>query len=102
MLKAKIEEITDEHKIAMSQNTKTINSIVKMHEEAMDDKRNELTKIKQELQSVEATNQELSQKVQKLEMEKTILAKMIHWKDVMKSNHFLANIVTNLFFKSMK
>ena len=75
LLKTKIAEITDEHKIAMSQNTKTINSIVKMHEEAMDDKRNELTKIKQELQSVESTNQELLQKVQKLEMNKNTFGK---------------------------
>ena len=75
LLKTKIAEITDEHKIAMSQNTKTINSIVKMHEEAMDDKRNELTKIKQKLQSVESTNQELLQKVQKLEMNKNTFGK---------------------------
>ena len=51
-LKRRIEEITDEHKIAMFQNTKTVNSIVKMHEEALDNKTKELSNIK-------VTNQEL-------------------------------------------
>ena len=48
-LKAKIMEITEEHKIAMSLNAKNMNSIVKMHEkaqEALDDKSNEIINIK--------------------------------------------------------
>ena len=37
-LKTRIEKITNEHKITMFQNMKTVNSIVKMHEEALDNK----------------------------------------------------------------
>ena len=70
LLKAKIVEITDEHKIAMSLNAKTMNSIVKMHEKAFDAKTNELANTQQELQSVKVTNQELLQKIQKLETKK--------------------------------
>ena len=66
-LKTKIMEITEEHKTTMSLNTKTMNSIVKMHEEALGDKRNELANIKQELQRVNVTNQELLQKIQGFE-----------------------------------
>ena len=56
-LKTRIEKITDEHKIAMVQNTKTVNSIVKMHEEALENKTKEVANIKQELQKLEVTNQ---------------------------------------------
>jgi hypothetical protein len=54
-LKAKIVEVTEEHKSTMSLNAKTMNSIVKMHEkaqEALEHKSNELINIKQELQTV--------------------------------------------------
>ena len=71
-LKTRIKEITNEHKIAMFQNTKTVNSIVKMHEEALDNKTKEIANTVQELQRLEVTNQELSQKNQELEkIEKT-------------------------------
>ena len=66
-LKANIVKVTEEHKSEMSLNAKTMNSIVKMHEktqEALDEKTNELANIKQELQSVNLTNQELLQKFQ--------------------------------------
>ena len=66
-LKEKIVKITEEHKSEMSLNAKTMNHIVKMHEktqEALDEKANELANIKQELQSVNLTNQELLQKFQ--------------------------------------
>ena len=66
-LKAKIVKITEEHKSEMSLLAKTMNHIVKMHEktqEAFDEKTNELANIKQELQSVNLTNQELLQKFQ--------------------------------------
>ena len=66
-LKTKLMEITEEHETTMSLNTKTMNSIVKMHEEALGDKRNELANIKQELQRVNVTNQELLQKIQGFE-----------------------------------
>ena len=66
-LKTKIMEITEEHKTNMSLNTKTMNSIVKMHEEALGDKRNELVNIKQELQSVNVANQELLKRIQEYE-----------------------------------
>jgi hypothetical protein len=76
-LKAKIVEVTEEHKTTMSLNAKTMNSIVKMNEkaqEALDDKSNELANIEQELQSVKVTNQELLQKIQVLEMNKNEFA----------------------------
>ena len=66
-LKAKIVKVTEEHKSEMSLNAKTMNHIVKMHEktqEALDEKTNELANIKQELLSVNLTNQELLQKFQ--------------------------------------
>ena len=69
-LKAKIVEITDEHKIAMFENTKTVNSIVKMHEEALDNKTKELANIKKELQNFKITNQELFRKIQLVDVEK--------------------------------
>ena len=62
-LKIRIEKITDEHKIAMVQNTKTVNSIVKLHQEALENKQNEVANIMQELQRLEVTNQELFQKI---------------------------------------
>ena len=71
LLKTKIVEITNEHKIAMSLNEKTMNSIVKMHEKAFEDKKNELANIKEELQSVKDANQELLQEIQALKMNKT-------------------------------
>ena len=69
-LKAKIVEITDEHKIAMSLNAKTMNSIVKMHEKAIEDKTNELANIKEEFQKVKVTNEELLQEIKALKMNK--------------------------------
>ena len=63
-LKAKIVEVTEEHKIAMSLNAKNMNSIFKLHEKVLDDKTNELINIKQELQSLMVTNQELLQENQ--------------------------------------
>ena len=65
-LKAKLVEVTEEHKISMALNAKTVNSLVKMHEktqEALDEKTNELAKIKEELQTVNLTNLELLQKL---------------------------------------
>jgi hypothetical protein len=76
-LKAKIVEVTEEHKNTMSLNAKTMNSIVKMHEkaqEALEHKSNELINTKQELKTVKATNQELLQKIQDLDMNKNIFA----------------------------
>ena len=70
-LKAKLVEVTEEHKISMTLNAKTVNSLVKMHEktqEALNDKTNELAKIKQELQSVNVANLELLQENQELKM----------------------------------
>ena len=72
-LKAKLVEVTEEHKSSMTLNAKTVNSLIKMHEktqEALEVKTNELAKIKQELQSVNITNQELLQKNQELKMNK--------------------------------
>ena len=73
-LKARIVKNTDEHKIAMFQNTKTVNSIVKMHEEALENKTKEVANIMQELQRLEVTNQELLQKNQELGMNKNNFA----------------------------
>ena len=66
-LRAKIVKITEEHKMAMSLNTKTMIGIVKTHEKGFASKANELSRVKQEIQNVKMTNQELSQKVQELE-----------------------------------
>ena len=66
-------EITEEYKISMTLNAKTVNSLVKMHEknpEALEVKTNELAKIKQELQSVNVTNLELLQKKSRIENNK--------------------------------
>ena len=70
-LKAKLVEVTEEHKSSMTLNAKTVNSLVKMHEktqEALEVKTNELAKIKQELQTVNLTNLELLQENQELKM----------------------------------
>ena len=77
-LKEKIVEITEEHKISMSLNAKTINTIVKNHEKALDDKTNELAQIKQELQSVNVTNQKLLQKIQELETNNDTFVKNVY------------------------
>ena len=73
-LKTRIEEITDEHKIAMFQNTKTVNSIVKMHEEALENKTKEVANIMLGCQRLQVSNQELLQKNQELEMNKNNFA----------------------------
>ena len=79
-LKAKLVEVKEEHKICMSLNAKTVNSLVKMHEKtqkALDEKINELAKIKQELQRVNVTNLELLQKNQELKMNKNNFANSV-------------------------
>jgi uncharacterized C2H2 Zn-finger protein len=48
-LKAKIEEIMKEHKTIMLLNAKSMSSIVKIHENSLEDKTNEFNKIKKEL-----------------------------------------------------
>ena len=78
-LKAKLVEVTEEHKVSLTLNSKTVNSLVKMHEktqEALDKKTNELAHIKQELQSVNATNQELLQKIQESKIKKELKVEM--------------------------
>ena len=67
---AKIVKITDEDKIAMFENTKTVNSIVKMHEEALDIKTEEVDNIKKEIHNFKITNQELLEKMQEVEGKK--------------------------------
>ena len=69
-LKAKIVEVTEEHKIAMSLNAKNMHSVFKLHEKVLDDKTNELINTKQELQRVLVTNQELLQEIQELKTNK--------------------------------
>ena len=52
-LKAKLVEVMEEHNVSMSLNSKTMNSLVKMQEktqDALEEKTNELAKIKQEMQ----------------------------------------------------
>ena len=49
-LKEKFIKIIEEHKAEMSLNSKTLNSIVKMHEKALEDKSNEIMKLKKEIQ----------------------------------------------------
>jgi isopentenyl diphosphate isomerase/L-lactate dehydrogenase-like FMN-dependent dehydrogenase len=76
-LKAKLLEVTEEHKVSLTLNSKTVNSLVKMHEktqEALDEKTNELAHIKQELQSVNATHQELLQKIEESKIVKKLTA----------------------------
>ena len=79
-LREKIVEITEEHKKSMSLNAKTVNTFVKIHEKALDDKTNELAHIKQELQSVNVTNQGLLQKIQELETYNNIFANNVSLK----------------------
>ena len=62
-IKNKLLKITEEHKMAMSLNT--------IHEKAFAHKAIELSQLKKELQSFKVTNQELLQKIQKLETYKT-------------------------------
>ena len=69
-LKAKIVEVTEKHKIAMSLNAKNMHSVFKLHEKVLDDKPNEIMKIKQELQRVLVTNQELLQEIQEFKTNK--------------------------------
>ena len=66
-LRAKIVKINEEHKMAMSLNTKTMMGIVKTHEKGFVNKANELSQVKQEILNFKMTNLELSQKVQELE-----------------------------------
>ena len=76
-LKAKIADVTEENKISMTLNAKTVNSLIKMHEktkEALDEKTCEIANMKQKLQSVKNTNQELSQEILELKMNKNIFA----------------------------
>ena len=47
-----------------------MNSIVKMHEKAIEDKTNELANIKEEFQKVKVTNEELLQEIKALKMNK--------------------------------
>ena len=67
LLKEKVMKITEEHKVAMSLNSKTMNDIIEMHEKALDDKNNELNNVKVDLQIAKSTNSALSNRVQKLE-----------------------------------
>ena len=48
-LKAKLEEVTKEHKKIMLLNPKNMSSIFEMHEKPLEDKTNEFNKIKKEL-----------------------------------------------------
>ena len=68
-LKTKIEKITEDHKIAMSQSAKT-------HQKALNDYKNELAIIKQELQTAKVTNQELLQKIEEFGSLETKIAKI--------------------------
>ena len=67
-LKARIVEITDKHKLAMSLHAKNLNSILTMHKKELDDKTKEITTIKKELECVRVTNDELRLKVENLQM----------------------------------
>ena len=66
-IKETVGKITKEYNAAMSLNSKTMSSIVKMHEKALDDKNNELNDVKLDLQIAKSTNLALSNRVQKLE-----------------------------------
>ena len=61
-------EIKEEHKVAMSLNSKTMNSIVKMHEKVLEDKTNELSNIKEELKLSKIPNLANSKRIQELEL----------------------------------
>ena len=67
-LKEKVMKITEEHKVAMSLNSKTMNSIVKMHEKVLEDKTNELNNIKEQLKVSKTTNLAESKRIQELEL----------------------------------
>jgi hypothetical protein len=67
-LKAKMVEITEEHKVALFLNSKTMKSIVKMHEKSLEDKDIELKRVSEELQIVKVTNLELSKRIQQLDI----------------------------------
>jgi FK506-binding nuclear protein len=62
-LKKKVMEITEEHKVAMSLNSKTMNSIIKMHEKALEDNTNGLKKVREELQVTETNNMAFSKRI---------------------------------------
>jgi hypothetical protein len=64
-LQTRIEMITDEHKIAMFQNTKIVNSIVKMHKVALDNKTKELVNVKKELQNFKIITKNCCEKFKK-------------------------------------
>ena len=66
-IKETISKITEEYKASMSLNSKTMNSIVKVHEKSLDDKDNELKKVKEDIQVAKSTNVALSNRVQELE-----------------------------------
>ena len=66
-LRARISEMTEEFKTILLLNAKNTNTIIKMHEKSLDDKKNELANTKKELQSVKKTNHELLQKIRELE-----------------------------------
>ena len=51
-----------------------MNTIVKMHEKVMENKNNELTNIKQKLQSSNLINQKLSQELEDLWMNKNVFS----------------------------
>ena len=61
-------EIKEEHKVAMLLNSKTMNSIVKMHEKVLEDKTNELSNIKEELKLSKIPNLANSKRIQELEL----------------------------------
>ena len=67
-LKEKIIKIAEENSAAMSLNSKTMSSIAKMHEKALDDKNNELNNVKGDLLIAKSTNLALSNRVQELEL----------------------------------
>ena len=67
-LKTKMVEITEEQKVALSLNSKTLNSIVKMHEKSLEDKNLELKRFKEELQIVKSANSDLSKRIQELDI----------------------------------
>ena len=59
-LKAKVEEITKEHKTIMLLNAKNMSSIVKIHERQLEDKTSELNMIKQKLHSENVAKEEIA------------------------------------------
>ena len=101
-LKAKLLEVTEEHKISMALNAKTVNSLVKMHEktqEALEVKTNELAKIKQELQTVNLTNLELLQENQELKMNKNNFANSVLPSKLEKNSSLVQQMKTDLEVK---